>query len=70
MRANVRFTDACCRTGGDEFVVLLPDTGAEGCAKVAAHLCARIAERLEQGDAPVGFSLGAATSRRSESSRD
>ena len=66
LRAHVRFTDACCRMGGDEFVLLLPETGAEGCAIVAALLRRRIDERLAAGEAPVGFSLGCATSRRSE----
>jgi len=70
LRAHVRITDACCRIGGDEFVLLLPDKGVEGCATLLSHLCARLEERLELGDAPVGFSIGSATSRRSETPAD
>ena len=63
---QIRFTDACCRYGGDEFVVLLPDTTEQGCAVVVDHLRSAIGALQARGEAPVGFSVGCATSRRGE----
>jgi diguanylate cyclase (GGDEF)-like protein len=37
LRAAVRTSDVVARYGGDEFVVLMPDTGAEEAASVAAR---------------------------------
>lgn len=66
LRGQVRSTDVVCRTGGDEFAILLPATGAEGCAVVAGHLRERLAGLLAAGQAPVGFSVGAATAAPGE----
>jgi diguanylate cyclase (GGDEF)-like protein len=65
---QTRFTDVVCRYGGDEFVVLLPDTSEAGCATVADHLREAIAQLALQGEAPVQFSVGQATARRGEPS--
>lgn len=40
LRSVVRDDDILCRLGGDEFILLLPDTAAEGAARVAEKLLA------------------------------
>jgi diguanylate cyclase (GGDEF)-like protein len=60
LRREVRETDLAVRTGGDEFVVLLPHTTlAEGMA-FAHRTSAAIAE-LEPGGVPVTVSIGVAS---------
>lgn len=71
LRREVRETDLAVRTGGDEFVVLLPHTTlAEGMA-FAHRTSAAIAE-LEPGGIPVTVSIGVASlaSRGSAESDD
>jgi diguanylate cyclase (GGDEF)-like protein len=43
MRASARETDMVARFGGDEFAVVLPDTGSEGAVAVGERLRARVA---------------------------
>ena len=38
MKATARDTDACARPGGDEFVIVLPDTGWQGALTFAERL--------------------------------
>ena len=42
IRSCARETDVVARFGGDEFSVILPDTGREGAVFVAERICARI----------------------------
>ncbi len=42
MQEEVRDYDLCGRLGGEEFVILLPDTGLEGAIEVGNRICARI----------------------------
>lgn len=50
IQAELRFTDVSARYGGDEFIVLLPDTPAKGALEVAERIRSRIAgSPLEQG---------------------
>jgi diguanylate cyclase (GGDEF)-like protein/PAS domain S-box-containing protein len=52
-RETLRPTDLFCRYGGDEFAVMLPETGAEQAAIVANRI-SQMMERLEQaGDSPL-----------------
>ena len=58
----VREHDTVSRQGGDEFVVILPNTAAEGAAHVAAKICELIAEpfKIEQHCLRVTTSIGIA----------
>ncbi len=44
IQAELRFTDIAARYGGDEFVVLLPETPAKGALEVAERIRVRVAE--------------------------
>ena len=48
IRGGVRSVDVACRYGGDEFAVLLPDTGPAGTALVGERLRSRTAARVER----------------------
>ena len=65
MREEVRDYDLCGRFGGEEFVVLLPDTDMDGAIDIATRLCRRIRElRVESvaADGPhLSASIGVAT---------
>ena len=43
IQAELRFTDVAARYGGDEFIVLLPETPAKGAMEVAERIRVRIA---------------------------
>jgi diguanylate cyclase (GGDEF)-like protein len=43
IQAELRFTDVAARYGGDEFIVLLPETPAKGALEVAERIRTRIA---------------------------
>lgn len=56
--------DVICRYGGDEFIVLLPDTGQEGAITAAERICARCASTAFEslpGDLAITLSGGLAT---------
>lgn len=50
LKANTRSIDLCCRVGGEEFIVVLPNTASE--------LASRIAERLRRSMASKSFDCG------------
>jgi diguanylate cyclase (GGDEF)-like protein len=58
---HLRHHDVACRTGGDEFTVLLPDLSAADCG----HLIDRLRTALEQANAgrriPISLSFGTAS---------
>lgn len=57
-----RAEDLCCRIGGDEFVVLLPDTDAAQCSVVVHRIKAHLGQLAEYG-LHLGLSIGSATLR-------
>ena len=62
LRAVLRSEDIAVRTGGDEFVVLLPDADRSEAVKVSYRIRQRIAARGDRGAA--GVSTGIAVWRR------
>ena len=42
LKFNLRTDDIICRIGGDEFLVICPDTGADGAFKIATKIYKKI----------------------------
>jgi len=69
IRAHIRENDAICRWGGDEFVVLLGDCGAESARNLAEKIREAMKRaRVHHGDADIAVtvSVGVAEHRASE----
>ncbi len=62
LEGTLRVGDICCRTGGDEFTVILPDVDAAGARDVIGRLRAAVArmEPLVGGGSPLSLAIGAA----------
>lgn len=63
LRATMRKGDTVCRFGGEEFVMVLPDTTAEEAALVAARLFTAVQRRGEEAGLPITISIGLTTWR-------
>jgi diguanylate cyclase (GGDEF)-like protein len=61
VRCAIRNTDSCCRTGDDEFMVLLPETDQPGARLVMAGLKAAVIRASSRGSVPFSISIGAAS---------
>ena len=59
VRSSARETDVAARFGGDEFAVVLPDTGGEGAFAVAERVRQRIAEHRFLADDGLDIHLTA-----------
>ena len=67
--AELRPYDLCARFGGDEFLVVLPETDELDALTVAARIQEWLAEHplsTHEGPTPVGVSIGAASMRPGE----
>jgi two-component system, cell cycle response regulator len=42
LKSSIRGSDVAVRYGGDEFLILLPDTSAEGAGNVAERICLKL----------------------------
>ena len=65
MRQTLRETDVIARVGGDEFVLLLPDTGWQGAITLAERLRRHVDEETFAGEQeiPLTVSIGIALAR-------
>jgi diguanylate cyclase (GGDEF)-like protein len=68
LRENSRSTDVIARMGGDEFVLLLPETDAEPARLAVEKLKVKLAELMQENGWPVTFSFGVATFREAPGS--
>src|ERR1022692_4348205 len=58
---HLRNHDVACRTGGDEFGILLPDLSAEDCGHLVDRLRGARAEANATREIPISLSLGTAS---------
>ena len=61
LRTALRAPDVCCRTGGDEFMILLPETDGAGARLVMARLRSAVIRAGARREVPLSISLGAAS---------
>ena len=59
--SNIRSTDILSRFGGDEFVILLPETPAEAAATFLGKIHSQLDRAMSARKWPVSFSIGAVT---------
>jgi diguanylate cyclase (GGDEF)-like protein len=58
---HLRTHDVPCRSGGDEFAVLLPDVSLEDASRLVTRLREQLTRENAGRDIPVGLSVGTAT---------
>jgi diguanylate cyclase (GGDEF)-like protein len=61
LRKNIRSMDVPARIGGDEFAILLPETGCDAAAEIAAKLQQKLIHAMQDQGWPVTGSFGVAT---------
>jgi diguanylate cyclase (GGDEF)-like protein len=61
VRENTRTTDLLTRMGGDEFVILFPETGTEGAGIALRHIHRKFLAEMESVSWNVTFSAGLIT---------
>jgi diguanylate cyclase (GGDEF)-like protein len=61
IRCNLRTTDLAARFGGDEFAILLPETGADAARTAVQRLQGQLLEAVRTREWPVTFSIGVVT---------
>ncbi len=58
LRQTVRRSDVLCRFGGEEFLIVLPDTPPEDAAVLATRIFTQIAQRGDELRLPLTVSIG------------
>ena len=61
IKSNLRKVDVVSRFGGDEFAILLPETGAEPAQVVLSRIRNILLNNMEKNSWPVTFSFGTVT---------
>ena len=61
LRSSVRVSDTVARVGGDEFALLLPESGVGTAEVVLRKLQSRLLHAMQDRQWPVTFSMGAVT---------
>jgi diguanylate cyclase (GGDEF)-like protein len=61
IRENIRQLDTPARIGGDEFAILMPNTGAAECESSCRQLSLKIAQQMEDAGLPLSTNIGFAT---------
>jgi diguanylate cyclase (GGDEF)-like protein len=67
LRKTLRKSDTICRYGGEEFLVVLPETNSEDAAILAARLFTAVEARGREIGLPVTASIGQASMRSGDS---
>lgn len=73
LRRQIRHCDILCRLGGEEFAIILPETGVVGAANAAEKLRASVATsqfRFKEQPVPVTVSIGIAEFREQDTQED
>lgn len=70
MRQHLRKTDHIARVGGDEFVLLLPETDQQSARSVLAKISAQLGAEMQRNNWPVTFSVGVVTCTAAPPSND
>ncbi len=70
LKEHLRSVDLCCRYGGEEFVICLPDTNREGARDVAERIRIAVSQESilasEDSELFISVSLGVATGLENE----
>jgi diguanylate cyclase (GGDEF)-like protein len=61
VQRGLRPTDIIARIGGDEFALLLPDTGIESAQQILSAVRGRVGDRVQHRGWPITLSMGAVT---------
>jgi diguanylate cyclase (GGDEF)-like protein len=61
IKDNIRLTDTVARVGGDEFAILLPETGPELAEAITRKVQKINLEIMQKNGWPVTFSIGVVT---------
>jgi diguanylate cyclase (GGDEF)-like protein len=61
IKNNIRLTDTVVRMGGDEFAILLPETGPEAAEAITRKIQKINLELMQKNGWPVTFSIGVVT---------